>query len=72
MSDEADRAYEVTEKFTQAALAAQLAKPRLKPRGYCHNPDCELDTDTLFCSVECRDDYDRMEAAAKRAGRRFP
>ena len=72
MSDIADRADELIEREMAAALAAHAAKPRLEPKGYCHNPDCELDTDNLFCSIGCRDDYDRMEAAARRAGKDFP
>lgn len=69
-----DTATATEELYLSVALAAQAAVPRLKPKGFCHNPDCEDDVapDRLFCCVECRDDYDRMEAAARRIGRSFP
>jgi hypothetical protein len=58
--DEADRGNHQAELTLQAYIerVKQRAGKDLQVRGYCLN--CEETCESkLFCSVECRDDYDK-------------
>lgn len=61
--DFADVGQEATEARTEALVRAarEAAKkaPVLQANGSCHNPACGDDTDKVFCSPKCRDEYDR-------------
>jgi len=63
MADFADLGSDITEVSTDAAINAVRAKAAkvLTPTGTCHNRRCEDDTDKVFCSPECRDEYDRLQ-----------
>ena len=51
------------------ALAAQAAhKPALVPNGRCYYCDARVGADAEFCDGDCRDDYERIEAARVRNG----
>jgi hypothetical protein len=63
MSDELDQASELEMLNTQIALANR-PKPTMKFTGACHY--CEEKVDKgFFCCPECKDDYERIERAAK-------
>lgn len=67
MTDIYDQAQQLDEAERDACVAAQRAKPALKPTGYCLDPGCfaPLPKWQLFCGEECRDFYER-EARMKR------
>lgn len=63
MSDELDQASELEMLNTQIALANRQ-KPTMAFTGVCHY--CEEKVDKgFFCCTECREDYERIERAAK-------
>jgi len=65
MSDELDQASELEMLNTQIALANRQ-KPTMTFTGVCHNGDCGEKVDKgFFCCTECREDYERIERAAK-------
>jgi hypothetical protein len=48
MADDLDRASDLSETYRAAALEAHRNRPashRVKPTGYCHNPECGDDFD---------------------------
>jgi len=50
-------------------LQLRVRKPvTIKPNNNCHNCDDDVADGVLFCSTECRDDYDRRERAKGRNG----
>ncbi|MDN2678480.1 hypothetical protein [Janthinobacterium sp. SUN033] len=44
-------------------------RPALVAQGCCHYCDEPLAPALLFCDADCRDDYDKEQAAKARAGR---
>jgi hypothetical protein len=67
MSDDADRAGEIIDRMNESA--ALLRKPTLQAVGFCHNCGEWVEPRRLFCSVECRDDWQReRDAEARNAG----
>lgn len=63
MSDELDQASELEMLNTQIALANRQ-RPTMTFTGECHY--CEEKVDKgFFCCPECKDDYERIERAAK-------
>lgn len=72
MADVVDTANEKADILLAASVARQQlaqAKDRIEPTGRCHWCD-EITNDTaLFCTSECRDDYDRQARAKARNGR---
>jgi hypothetical protein len=64
MADFADIGLEATEAAIEDARRRQQARAKatetLVPTGSCRNPRCEDDTDKVFCSVACRDEYDQL------------
>ncbi|MBY4887759.1 MULTISPECIES: hypothetical protein [unclassified Pantoea] len=63
MSDELDQASELEMLNTQIALANRQ-RPTMTFTGACHY--CEEKVDKgFFCCPECKDDYERIERAAK-------
>lgn len=70
-----DTATEQEEKFRELALLEHqlhAARYRIQPRGecvICGETDLPQ-SDALFCCPECRDDYDRRQAAKRIAGLR--
>jgi hypothetical protein len=69
MADEADQAQAQIEMNIVAAFANRR-RSNLRPIGRCWFCEEELTKTMLFCSSECRDDYDREQAAKARAGAR--
>jgi hypothetical protein len=56
---------------TDKIIFAEVARGRPAPvaHGCCHYCDEALAPALLFCNVDCRDDYDKEQAAKARAGR---
>lgn len=72
MADEADMAQELEELTLKHALAYRKQGANLNPRGFCYNCDEPLKPQklgatlrhvALFCDGECRDDWEKLQAA---------
>lgn len=68
MSDIADRADWRIEQDLQNARAHIGKQPILDRDGRCHFCDELIAHGLLFCNADCRDDYDKEQAALRRAG----
>jgi len=68
MSDHADIADKRIFAIISAGLAAVRRRPVLLPDCRCHFCDEMLQPEMLFCNDDCRDDYDKEQAARRRAG----
>ena len=66
MSDDADRADRLIEAALQDALAAVRRNRGPEATGYCLWCEEPLAEGRRWCSAECRDDWDRHHAAARR------
>lgn len=70
-----DRAQQREEQIVSDAIAhARRAQQRMDERmpatGYCHScGDPVIDYQGRFCDLECRDDWQRVQAAEHRNGR---
>lgn len=64
--DELDRAQMMEEKEREAALL--LRKPVLKPVGVCWYCGEPVHSESLFCDIDCRNDYEKEQEAKKRNG----
>jgi len=60
--------FDLASEFEQLAREAALRqrKPVTKHNGHCLN--CGEAARGAFCNPECREDYERIERAAKRSG----
>ena len=45
------------EEARHLALALSIRKQELTPKGACYN--CHESIDTLFCDVDCREDWEK-------------
>lgn len=68
MADEVDITTEREEHNIANAILASRKAVGLKARGTCHWCEEPVGDGVLFCSVECRDDHERVSVARKRAG----
>jgi predicted nucleic acid-binding Zn ribbon protein len=68
MSDIADRADWRVEQDIQNARAHVGKQVMLASDGHCHFCDEQVAHTLLFCNVDCRDDYDKEQAALRRTG----
>lgn len=66
MSDHAD----IADNRIFATISAVRRRPALLPDCRCHFCDEAVQPEILFCNDDCRDDYEREEAARTRAGLR--
>lgn len=69
MSDHIDKTDAIIFAEVARGLAAVRGRPALVAHGCCHYCDEPLVPALLFCGVDCRDDYDKVQAAKTRAGR---
>jgi hypothetical protein len=69
MSDHADNADSRIFRTIAAGLAAVRRAPELQPDCRCHFCDEIVAVNLLFCDVDCRNDFERQDAALRRAGR---
>lgn len=68
MADEADMAQHQIEQSLALAFKAR-EREKIRPIGrcwYCYDKLTDL---VLFCSADCRDDWDREQKAKARSGR---
>lgn len=65
-----DHTDEMMEQLTTARIAEiRSVRPGLIATGRCHNCDETLPPAHLFCDADCRDDYEKVQAAKQRKGR---
>ena len=64
MMDDCDKASEQEEMHLNAALLAR--KPVMAITGFCHN--CFAEISGHFCDADCRMDWEKHDAAKRRAG----
>lgn len=67
--DEADRASLEEERALREATYRASRTPHLKPTGVCHWCDEPVEENRIFCDRDCREDWERAEAARERNGR---
>lgn len=68
MSDVADMSDKNVETFIASAIAHARGKPGMKATGWCRFCEEAIGPVELFCNIECRDDYQKSQAAMKRNG----
>jgi hypothetical protein len=69
MADEIDRANDQAELFLAAAIENNKAhRAVLKPTGQCLSCREPVPDGRRFCDADCRDDFDRISEARRRAG----
>jgi predicted nucleic acid-binding Zn ribbon protein len=66
---------DLSDGFNDLALDCARSQLRAIPKlpnshGKCLNCESPVDPAQHFCSVECRDDFERIEAAKRRNGHR--
>lgn len=66
--DVCDEAAQIESFQLREALRNQNSKTKLRPTGYCHYCGEKIKNDVLFCSKECRDDYEYEEQIKRRQG----
>ena len=69
MSDHVDNTDKLIFAEVARGLAAVRGRPALVSHGACNYCDEALPPALLFCDVDCRDDYEKEQAARTRAGR---
>lgn len=66
MADDTPPAPQLEER--QRQQASLLRKPSLRAIGYCYHCSDDLPPGLLFCSLDCREDYERAQAARRHNG----
>lgn len=68
-SDPLDYASEITQRETEARIAAvrDSQEQNLRNKGACYN--CDEPIEELFCDEDCRDDYEWREERRRANGR---
>ncbi|MBW9336599.1 hypothetical protein FEE59_24065 [Herbaspirillum sp. RU 5E] len=69
MSDHADNADSRIYRTIATGLEAARRAPELQADCRCDFCDEVVTVNLLFCNVDCRDDYQKMDSARRRAGR---
>lgn len=69
MSDHADNADHNIYRTIAVGLAAARRVPVLQADCRCHFCDEPVAVELLFCSPDCRDDFERVAMARQREGR---
>lgn len=68
MADDIDRAQEREQIDRERAIAAARSRPAMLPCGQCYNCQGSVPDGSLFCDVDCRDDWTvRRNAEVRRA-----
>lgn len=70
MADEADLAFEFSERHLAHALASQRkTSGRLAPTGCCHNcGNTEGISQRLFCDADCSQDWEHQDTLRRKLG----
>ena len=66
MTDVSDQA--TVREEIQREEAMLFRKPTVKACGFCHNCSDKIGTSEIFCSVDCRDDFQRAADSRFRGG----
>lgn len=66
MADIADLAQEDMERDAPFMLEAAKKPAGPKANGTCHNCGESIAPDTLFCDLDCREDFEKRAAALRR------
>lgn len=71
MSDDLDRAQEASDMLTDASIRniRNNTNRGLKPTGLCYYCESDVNSDKLFCNVECRQDFEQEQRLRKIAGK---
>ena len=69
MSDHADKSDGRIAQIVEQGMDRVGRAAMMQPTGHCRFCDEELAAGLLFCDVDCRDDFEKEDAAMKRAGR---
>ena len=69
MSDHADRSDSIIFEAVRRGVAHLHRQPHLVADGRCHYCDEAIAPAVTFCDADCRDDYDKEQAAMRRTGR---
>jgi predicted nucleic acid-binding Zn ribbon protein len=67
MADEIDQAQHQIEQQLEWAMRTRK-RENMAPIGRCWFCEDTLEPTRLFCSADCRDDYDRLKRARERSG----
>ncbi|MFZ6730593.1 DUF2116 family Zn-ribbon domain-containing protein [Undibacterium sp. Ji42W] len=70
MSDVADSSDKLIEVFTSQAISFASRDHYVQSNGHCLFCDEAISHDEQFCNTDCRDDFDKEQAALIRNGRR--
>ena len=68
MSDFADMSDKNVETFLASAIAHARGKQGMKANGHCRFCDELIGHGELFCNIDCRNDYQKLQAAIIRNG----
>ena len=69
MTDIIDMANDLVDRLTAAYVAYERDQaPRLTYTGQCYNCDAPTPHGHNFCDADCRDDWQKRQAAQKRSG----
>ncbi len=71
MSDIADKSDQLIEILTSKAISFASREHYVQSNGHCLFCDESISHAELFCNTDCRDDYDKEQAALRRNGRRI-
>lgn len=66
--DVCDEAAQIERLQLQQAIINQQAKEKIHSTGYCLYCGEKVEDGRLFCSKECRDDYEYEEQVKRRQG----
>jgi len=69
VSDHADMSDDLIDAIVQRGVAQVRGARGLRPDGLCHFCDEEVAMPGLFCDADCRDDFEKEQAALRRAGK---
>ena len=70
MSDIIDQANDLADQLTTAYIAHERQQnQRLTHTGQCYNCDAPTPQGRNFCDADCRDDWQKRQAAQQRSGK---
>ncbi len=69
VADIVDTANDHAELLLRMSVAQQQRRARLLPRGTCLCCDAPVLPAVMFCDADCREDWEREQAARARNGR---
>lgn len=67
MADTIDYAEAAYSKILEASISKSRLHRKLPDIGHCYNCQEPLNSGSLFCDADCRDDYEKREMINRRA-----